>query len=175
MALYIPAGLAQEDEQKSELRFIRTAVVQPSNTVEFENVIKKMVEKCKEYKVKYPRYAIRAENYKYSFVVPLKNHAGIDEYYAYKNDLYQTEEWRNLWKKLRQLYDSLTDQIFTTCPDLTFIPENSRLKPGEDNFRRIKYITIHNGKISEAKKIVKEMVTLYKVLPLTLFEQHFIT
>lgn len=161
-SLYALSSFTQEQEQKSELRFVRTAVVQPSNSVEYEALIKKAVQMCGEYKVKYPWYTYRVENSRYLFVVPFENHAGIDEYYAYKNDVYQSEGWQDIVKKMRPLFESQSDAIFNTCPELTYNPENPRLKPGEDNFVRIKYITIHNGKMSEAKKVVKEMAALYK-------------
>jgi hypothetical protein len=142
--------LAQAEEQKAQLIFMDEYVVKPSLIDEFEGASMDTLAEWSKHKYPYSFEGYFSEDMSFIFITPLKNFADIDNYYKILEELEKkigTKRWKALWKRE---------------PELSYFPENPRLKPGEERFAVWSFYYVIPGMEDEFEAVSKEWVTLHK-------------
>ena len=157
--------LAQAEEQKGQLVFVSHYVVKPSMVSEFEAGVKEWVAQCTKHKYPYPWNAQSSEDFLYLFFTPVDNFADIDNMDKADDELAKKigeEQMQTLMKRFEGTYDYYRDYIARSLPELSYTPENPRLKPEESNFVSTDFYYVQSGKEKEFEEVNKEWVALVK-------------
>jgi len=158
--------LAQAEEKKPQLFVVWEYEVKPSMIEEFEAIVKEMVNQAYLSTYSYPWYIYSTDDFYYYSIQPLEN------YSDYKENL-------NAWKKVMKImasdektkamlnrfgdtYEYMKPWLVYHKPDLSYIPENPRLKPEEEGFIRIYFFYIKGGREQKFEEVCREWVSLYK-------------
>lgn len=156
---------ARAEEQKAQPYFIEEVVVKPFMAAQYEAATKEAIAMYKEYKWPWPMLTYSTEDFIYYFLYPLENFATIDEMYKtwyVMLDKFGKEKWQDLWKKMGEAHKYTRHTIYTFIPELSYIPENPRLKPDEMKFLYWGFCYVMPGKEKETEEIFKKFVSLYK-------------
>lgn len=156
---------SQAEEQKSELLLIEEEIVKPPKIVDLEAALKEMVAYSAQYKYPYPWYTYSNDNYVYYYVMPIKDLADINNIMKTWAELAEKvgkESWQATMKKYQGAYEYLKLGVVRTRPDLSYVPENPRLKPDEGVYIRWGLCYVKPAKVGEFEEIMKEWVELFK-------------
>jgi len=157
--------LAQAEKQEAQLILMDEYVVKPSCIAEFEAASKETLAEWSKHKYPYSFEGYFSEDMHFVFFTPLTNFAEIDSYYMVLEELKKkmgTERWNALWKRESAALDYLRSRIFYYMPELSYFPENPRLKPGEESFAVWSFYSVIPGREDEFEAVSKEWVTLHK-------------
>ncbi len=157
--------LAQTEEQKDQLLFVNEFTVKPSMVKEFEACSKEFVALCNQHKHPYSHMAYSINDFHYIVVFPLENYADITSWDKATNELgkkAEKEQWQALWKRMENSYEYYHSSMVYLIPELSYTPENPRLKSGEGNFIFWDIYYLHPGKEKEFKDILKKWISLCK-------------
>ena len=157
--------IAQAGEQKPQLYFVTQFVVKPSMVSEFETGTKEWLARDVKLKYPYPWYTRSCEDFHYIFITPVKNFADLDK--MEKTDIeFMKKMGEDQFKALMKLFEGTCECYHATMarslPEISYIPENPRLKHEESNFICTDFFYIQPGKEKEFEKVCKEWVTLQK-------------
>ena len=165
VTLWPLSALAQAEEPKAQLLIVGDFAVKPSMVNEYEAAVKELLVQCAKHKFPYQFYVYSTDDFHYYAVYPVENFAAIDNWY---------KAWGELGNKMGyELLEALHNRIvkaeekrkyvvYYQRPDLSYIPEKPRLKPGEENFVLLEFWYIQSGKEKEFEGIAKEWRELYK-------------
>jgi hypothetical protein len=162
--------LAQTEEKKDQLLFVNEFTVKPSMAEEFEAFSKEFAALCTQHKYPYSWQVYSMNDFHYNIVYPLEDYADITSWDKATNDLEEKvgkEKWKALWKRVVNCYEYFNSSMIYLIPELSYTPENPRLKPGEGNFYFWDIYYIHPGKAGEFEEIIKEMISLCKSKKIT--------
>ena len=165
VCLNVLPTLAQDTERKTELWINYDMVVKPSMVNECEAVVKDMVAKDTKYKLGYQYYTVSTEDFHYSFKVQLENYGDFDNYLKAWNVVATkmgVEQHQALYNRFAGTYESYSVDAAYRRYDLSYSPENPRLKWVENNFVVTDYFYIKAGKEEEFEKVMKELIALIK-------------
>jgi hypothetical protein len=157
--------IAQDEEQKAQLIFMDEYVVKPSLIAEFEGASKDTLAEWSKHKYPYSFEGYFSEDMSFIFITQLKNFADIDNYYKVLEELEKkvgTKRWKALWKRESAALNYIKSRIFYYLPELSYFPENPRLKPGEERFAVWSFYYVIPGMEDEFEAVSKEWVTLHK-------------
>ena len=157
--------LAQTEEQKDQLLFVNEFTVSPSMIEEFEAWSKEFVALCTQHKYPYSQTAYSINDFHYIFVYPLENYADITSWDKATNELGKKagkEQWQALWKRMENCFEYYHSSMVYLIPELSYTPENPRLKSEEGNFIFWDIYYLHPGKAKEFEEILKKWVSLCK-------------
>jgi len=157
--------MAQAEEQKGQLLSVGHYVVKPSMVGEFEAMVKEWIVQCAKYNYPYRWNASSSEDFLYLFFTPVDNFADIDNMDKADAELAKKigeEQMQTLMKRFEGTYDYYRYYIARSLPELSYTPENPRLKPEESNFVFTDFYYVQPGKEKEFEGICKEWVTLQK-------------
>ena len=158
------AALAQAEEQKAQLFYVRVVAVKPSEVRNYMAGLKEMVALETEHKFPYPIYASITDDLFFYHAIPLKD-GSIDNFWKAWGEFTAKmgpEQGQKIQKLLDGTQEYYQDIVVLSRPDLSYTPENPRLKPEEGNFRRWTFIYSHPGKQKELEAITKEFAALSK-------------
>lgn len=156
---------AYAEEPKNQLYFVISAEVKPAKVSEYEANVKKVIAKYSKHNFKYPWFAYNSENYQYYFLFPINSVGEMDdiskEEAALINKMGQ-KNYDKLWAGYEGTFDNRRDFFFTHRRDLSYVPENPRLKTEDANFLVWREYYIKSDKVEEAENIIKESASFYK-------------
>lgn len=158
-------SLAQVTEQKAQLYVIYDLVVKPTKINDFKVILNEMIAKDTKHKLGYPYYSYRTGNFHHYFSLPVANYGDYDSYLKAWNAVSTrmgVEQHKALYKRLADTYEHYSIFMMYSRPDLSYIPENPRLKSREGNFIFLDIFYIQTGKEEEFEKVLKEFVALEK-------------
>jgi hypothetical protein len=166
--LFSLTALAQEEEQKVQLFVLWDEVVPPSKIMEYEAGLKAWQVLNTKYKFPYPVTVYKTNDNHYYSLMPIKTLADIDNLEKFWAEVKTKagkefeEEEAKLHKQFAGSYESGTFGVVALRLDLSYIPENPRVKTEEVNFVWWNYYYIKTGMEEEAEKIAKEWQALWK-------------
>ncbi len=157
-------SVSQAEEQKSELFLIEDEIVKPSKIADLEAALKEMVAYSTQHKYPYPWYTYSDDNYHYYYVMPIKDYADITNIFKTWAELGEKvgDPWQAMMKKYLKAYEYVKLGVIRTRADLSYVPENPRLKSGEEVYIRWGFCYVQPDKVGEFEEIMKEWVALFK-------------
>jgi len=157
--------LAQTEEQKDQLLFVNEFTVKPSMVKKFEACLKEFVALGTQHKHPYSHMAYSINDFHYILVFPLENYADITSWDKATDELGEKagkEQWQALGKRMENSYEYYHSSMVYLIPELSYTPENPRLKPEEGNFIFWDIYYLYPGKEKEFKEIIKKWISLCK-------------
>jgi len=155
---------AQAQEQKPQLFLVWEDIVHPSKFMEYEAVLKMWIDFNTKYKFPRPVTVYRTNDYHYYTLMPIEKLADIDDLEKYIIGLGEEagKEVEELQKGLAGTTESTTAGTVLLRFDLSYIPENPRVKTEDVSFVWWNYYYIRYGREKEAEEIAKEWQALWK-------------
>jgi hypothetical protein len=156
--------LAQAQEQKPQLFAVWEDIVHPSKATGYEAAMKMWADFNTKYKFPRPVTVYRTTDYHYYTLMPIEKLADIDDLEKYFKELGEEagKEAEKIGKAFAGTTESTTFGAVLLRTDLSYVPENPRVKTGDVNFVWWNYYYIKSGKEKEAEKIAKEWQALWK-------------
>jgi len=165
VSLWAITALPQAEEQKAQLYMVMEEVVKPSEVGEYEEAVKEFFALCAKHNFPYSFYASSTVDFHYYFLMPVENFAAIDDFKNAAGEYIKklgAEQYLSLAKRITGAWQYVQHTMYYQMPELSYTPENPRLKPEERNFYNLAFLYIQFGKEKEFEKILKEWVDLYK-------------
>ncbi len=162
--------LAQTEEQEDQFLYVNEYAVKPSMVKEFEAARKEEAALCTQHKFPYSWMTYSINDFHYICVWPLENYADITSWDKAAGELADKvgkEQWQALWKRMVNSYEYRHDSTYYLVPELSYTPENPRLKSEEGNFFFWDIYYIHTGKGTEFAEIIKKFMSLCKSKKIT--------
>lgn len=163
-SLFSLTSLAQAQEQKPQLFLVWEDIVHPSKTMGYEAAMKMWVDFNAKHKFPRPVTVYRTNDYHYYTLMPIEKLADIDDLEKYFTELGKEAEKdvEEIQKAFAGTAESTTFGTVLLRTDLSYAPENPRVKTEDVNFIWWNYYYIKSGKEKEAEKIAKEWQALWK-------------
>lgn len=153
-----------QDENKTDLFVLHQDVVKIDKTEEYESSIKELFDLWKKHGMELTvKYASRSVDNKYNFLTPLDSYADLDKHDGYWENFAKKageETVGNLFKKMDETYVSHKNVIVKRNNELSYWPEDDRLKGQESKYLHFGYFQIKDGHMDEATKLMKEFKEL---------------
>lgn len=170
LVVFFVAGLlslnypAQAQEQKPQLYLVWEDIVHPSKAMDYEAVLKMWHDFNTKYKFPHPVTVYRTNDYHYYTLLPIEKLADIESLEKYITALGEEagKEVEELQKGLAGTTESTTAGTVLLRTDLSYTPENPRVKTEDVSFVWWNYYYLKYGKEKEAEEIAKEWQALWK-------------
>jgi len=156
--------LAQVEEQKATLFLFWDVLVNPSKVVEFEAATKEEVTLYSKHKFPYPWSSASTDDFHYYFLIPVDKFADIDNIYKALDETQKKmgAEYQALMKRFSGTYEYIHMYMWYLNHELSYTPENPRLKVEEVKTIYYTYLYFKPGMEKEAEEIAKKWKALYK-------------
>jgi len=130
----------------------------------YEAGLKAWVDFNTKYKFPRPVNVYRTTDYRYYVLMPIEKLADLDWMEKYFKELGEEagKEMEEIGKLFAGTTESGTFGVVALRTDLSYLPENQRVKIEDISFVWWNYYYIKSGKEHEAEKIAKEWQALYK-------------
>jgi hypothetical protein len=154
----------QAQEQIPQLYLVWEDIVHPSKAMDYEASLKKWVDFNTKYKFPRPVTVYRTNDYHYYTLMPIEKLADIEDLEKYIAGLGEQagKEVEELQKGFVGTTESTTAGTVLLRTDLSYMPENPRVKTEDVSFVWWNYYYIKYGKEEEAEEIAKEWQALWK-------------
>jgi len=164
VSLCATATLAQVEEQKATLFLFWDVLVNPSKVVEFEAATKEEVTLYSKHKFPYPWSSASTDDFHYYFLIPVDKFADIDNIYKALDETQKKmgAEYQALMKRFSGTYEYTHMYMWYLNHELSYTPENPRLKVEEVKNIYYTYLYFKPGMEKEAEEIAKKWKALYK-------------
>jgi len=164
VSLFSLTTLALAEEQEAQLWLIWDILVKPSQVMEFEKAMQDQVAMYKKHEFPYPWSAASTMDNHYYFLIPIKNFADIDDVYKAFSEAEKKlgAEYKAIEKGFVGTMDHIRPSLWYLNQELSYFPENPRLKPDEAGYIFYSYLYFKPGMEAEAVAVCKEWKALYK-------------
>ena len=157
--------VAQAQEQDAQLYFVRLVRIKPAKAMDYFEGTGQLMAQTKEHNFPYSINVFRCNDFTVLFSVPLENIADLQVLGDAMNEL-MAKIAPEKGQKIQELLDGTTeyreDGLIVMRPDLSYMPENARLKPEEINFYNWTFTYILPGKEQAFEEMAKKYKTLYQ-------------
>jgi len=129
--------LARAEEQMPELFLVFDAVVKPSMADEYEAITKEMIAMYPKYDWPYAFYTYSTEDFHYYIVYPVKDLAEVEKAWQTWYGIVEkmgAAKWDDLSKRMGKTYEYERYHMCRYLPDLSYVPENPRVKTEDAPF-----------------------------------------
>ncbi len=156
--------LAQAEEPKPQLFVVWEDMVHPSKSMGYEAGLKAWVDFNTKYEFPRPVNVYRTSDYRYYVLMPIEKLADLDWMEKYFKELGEEagKEMEGIGKLFAGTTESGTFGVVVLRTDLSYLPENPRVKTEDIKFVWWNYYYIKSGKEKEAEKIAKEWQSLHE-------------
>jgi hypothetical protein len=160
----------QAQEQKSRNFFIYEQAVKPDCFVDYLKAVQEEWNKASEYKISfYPVNTWSTGDFHYYFIIPIENMASIDaltlawmKFHEELKAKMGDQAYVELMKNSADTVDYSQYYVYTFRPDISYIPQNPRLKPEERTYAKWDFYYVKAGKEKEFEAITREFITVLK-------------
>lgn len=143
-------------------------IVKPDKTEQYEAAIKYMISEFKEYQIDPEKVyfkTISGPEIGYVYVMPIENYAAMDQMKANWQeaiDILGKDKFEDIVAPAEEAIEHV--EVFHSIKrsDLSYMPENPRLKPEEIEYVHYGFYYAIPGKGEELEAIAKEFVELYQ-------------
>jgi hypothetical protein len=166
-ALLVPlvssTAIAQ-DTPLSQILWVENSKVIPAKAQEYEAALKDWWGLFKKHKFSAPISVSMGADATYNLLIPMPNYATLDKLFAEYQGMLQKESTKaqNVLKRLGDAGNGADYWIAVSRPDLSYIPENPRLKPEEALFVRVNFFYIEPGTEAKMDAVIKKFVSSFK-------------
>lgn len=161
---YAVTTFAGEEAKKPQLYIVWDISVNPSMVGEFEAVSKEELALYAkhEFPLSWTTYSTR--DFHYYYTMKVENFAAIDELHKTFGKMKEKigDQYQELMDRYAGTFEYVQTQIYKYLPELSYIPENPRLKKEELKFFRMNFLYIEAGKEKKVEEIAKKWASLSK-------------
>ena len=155
----------QAQEQEAQLYFVRSVKVKPAKVNDYYEGAKELMAQLKEHRYPYSINVFNCNDFSVVFTVPLKDLADLKTLDDSMNELMakiEPETGQKIQKLMSGAVEYQEDGLIMLRPDLSYIPENPRLKLEEVNFQNWTFTYILPGKELALEEMSKKYKALYQ-------------
>ena len=163
VSLCVLTSWAQDEKQKSQAYFLLDVMVRPSMIAEYETAAKEMIALNAQYNASYGWFGFQGDDFHYYFFMPVKDLADLDNMFKADRELEKKmgeEKSKEIEKLFSGTYECVHTYMIYTRPDLSYTPENPRLKPEEAIFSKWILYSVLPDKEKEFQEILKKFIPL---------------
>ncbi len=153
----------EDEEQKSQLIWMREIAVKPPMVNEYRNAMKDFIALCKEQNFPYSFSVWGDGNFNYFYVYPVDDYKSPTIIYDASSEMlkkWEEEKVQNFDKVIRTSTNSFKDYFIEYLPQYSYVPKNPRLKDEEMKYAIWDIIYIPLDKEAEYLKLGKEGIAL---------------
>ncbi|MBT8259866.1 MAG: hypothetical protein KJN82_01015 [Bacteroidia bacterium] len=140
-------------------------VVKPSHVMEYENVVKELLDLVKKHNIQEAQWITAVtNNSRYLFVSPIENMAALDKP-NFVSELVEkegSEKIMALFNRMDKCYDTELDYIIYLNEELTYMPDGISQTVEGENFREFHFIYVAPGNRAVVKEKMKAIKALYE-------------
>lgn len=157
------SSITAQTLDKSNYIVIRTDVVKPSMTAQYEGSLADLSDFLSENKVKDANYLTQLEdNYHYSHITFVDNLNDIDGGLAsYINGKKKSAGFNLIWETLNETIESYFFYVVKFMPELSYVPDRQNWLEG-NQYRRWNYLHFTPGTEKQAEEIIASWKSLYE-------------
>jgi len=163
LALILPASA---QEKKPQLYWVEEDIVKPAMVNQFEAATKETIEAIlKAYNWPWAMEAYATEDFHYYYIYPFESLTEIDKAFGVWHDIlgkFGEQKWDTLNRKLGETVEYTRVGTITFSPELSYLPDKPRLKPGEIKFIYWGFCYVIPGKEKEFEAQFKKIAELFK-------------
>jgi len=160
----VPASVHSQEAQP-QLLLMGDFLVDTSRVAEYETAVKELLAGLEKHGFPFLLDAYSTDDNHYYIVYGLKNYADTDSWFKAWADLAQKMGPENLQALHRRIVAAEIERVYQFWyyrPDISFLPEKERLKPGEIGYYTWDYVWVIPGKEAEFEAVNKEWIALSK-------------
>lgn len=154
--------------EKPQMYCIYKEVVKPEKQRQYEDAVKHMISEFRAYQIdpeKVYWHTISGAELGYLYVMPIDGFAGMDQMEAHWNEAIEIlgkERWEQIMAPMAEAMESVSISHSIKRKDLSYVPENPRLKQEEIKYVRYGFYYAHPGKGKDFEKIAQKFAELYE-------------
>jgi len=156
------------DPPKSQLFLIHEETVNPSMVTQYEGATRDLVKAFADKKVTSPTFIVNTymtSDFHYLYITPIANWAQMDTVskdWMSAPEIVGKDRWLDLMKRGSGAMTSYDEAVASRRDDLSYQPENPRLKMEEMPFARVDYYYLKPGTEEQAEQVARDYVALFK-------------
>jgi hypothetical protein len=156
------------DPPKPQLFLIHEETANPSMITQYEGATKDLFKAFAEKKVTSPSFIVNTYmtmDFHYLYITPIANWAQMDTVskdWMSASDTVGKEKWLDIMKRGNGAMASYDEAVAARRDDLSYQPENPRLKMEEMPFARVDYYYLKPGTEEQAEQVARDYVALFK-------------
>lgn len=169
LIIFIGNLFSQDGGSKGQLLLIYQDKVKPAKVAEYEQGTKEMIALFKEKNVTSPYFnftTIAGEEFTYSYVLPIKNFADLDQmqktWMEFEQNIDNKEKWQAMMESGSKNIKSVHQFVVASMPDLSYKPVSPALKEEDKTFYHYDFFYVNTGKEKEFAEVAKEWSELYE-------------
>ncbi len=154
-----------QDEPKDMLYMVHKDVIKANKVTQYEKAVNELYEQFKTHNFGMQiQFVSSNDENEYFFLTPISSYADLDKTDAIWEELYKKageETMSAIDKQFEGCYEHHNNYVIRLSTELSYRPENPRLKPEEVNFAHWDYYQIEEGKEQQAMDITKKYKELW--------------
>lgn len=165
LTLFLSISIFAQDEKKTQLFFVHEDIVKPNMVSKYEEASKGFVELFKELKISRNSHASMTEELSYFYLTPIENYSAIDAWQKeWETATKNAPEGRmeEAYSKYDDCYDIHKDYIVRKHNDLSYWPEDARVKRDEIKFLSWTKFWFKDGSGKEFTELAKKFKKAYE-------------
>lgn len=166
--ILFPLAVFAADPPKMQLFIVHEETAVPSMVAQYEGVTKDLIKSFTEKKMTSPSFMVNTymtSDFHYLYITPIANWAQMDTIskdWMSAPEMVGKEKWAEMMKRGNAAMVSYDDTIAARRDDLSYVPENPRVKMEDEPFARVDYYYLKPGTEQEAEQIAKDYAKLFR-------------
>jgi hypothetical protein len=160
LSIFFSTQLFSQDKLKDELFVLHQDMVKIDMVDKYEKLGKELFDLFRKHGMEATvKFASKTDDNTYNFLSPLKNYADLDNRSSYWENLSKKageKSLSNIFEEMDKTYHSHRDVLVRLSHDLSFWPENNRLKGEDVKFLHFDHYYFKDGMMDEGVKLMKE-------------------
>ncbi|MCZ6702323.1 MAG: hypothetical protein O6940_04700 [Ignavibacteria bacterium] len=161
----VSALIIAQDEPKDMLYMVHKDVIKANKVTQYEKAVNELYEQFKIHNFGMQiQFASSNDENEYFYLTPINSYADLDKADAIWDELYKKageETMSAIDKQFEGCYEHHNNYVIRFSTELSYIPENPRLKPEDANFRHWDYYQVEEGKEQQAMELAKKFKELW--------------
>lgn len=166
--LLVPVSLpAQTAPAQPAYYIVHEEVARPGMVAQFESATRDLFGAFAAQKVDPKVFGMNTYviDLHYLFISPIPNYGALDARLSAWNSVAAAvgpEKWRALMSRALPTAESWSDWVMVRRGDLSYVPANPRLKPGDTRFVHLTYYYVDPAHIADAEQVSKDYAALFR-------------
>ena len=153
---------------KQQLILVHEETINPSMMAQYEGATKDLIKAFADKKMTSPSFLVNTfmtTDMQYIYLTPIANWAQMDSVWKdwmTADNMVGKDRWTDIMKRANGALVSYDDAVAARRDDLSYVPENPRLKMEDAPFARVEYYYLKPGTEQQAEQVAKDYVALFK-------------
>jgi len=164
LCLVLAANVVAQDQQPV-FDFVLTHQIKPDKVDVHNDAMKDLAAVCKKHGFSHPYSCYSANNFRWYLLSTMNSIGDLDGMFVEMGQMGEkaTGEWQSINEREQESLESWTMAVYMSRPDLSYVPENPRLKEGEGNY--VRWLVLRLKVVDNEEKIndiLRRWAALYK-------------